>query len=104
VNSTTVTRRRLLNGAGTLGALAAFGRCVPAYAWANAKSAALTPQTRGSSGAGVIDLEIDDLPFSVNQRTGNAIAMNGSVPGPLIRLRKGQEAGDISNELSEGTF
>lgn len=94
-----------MRGAGALGALAAFERFIPAYAWAGAKSAALTPQTGGTSnqgGAGVIDLEIDDLPFEVNGRPGSAIAMNGSVPGPLLRLREGQEAViRVNNRLKE---
>jgi CopA family copper-resistance protein len=97
-----MTRRRLLQGVGALGALAAAELFVPAYAWADAKRAALKPQTGGSSGAGVIDLEIDDLPFKVNGRTGNAIAINGSVPGPLLRLREGQEAViRVNNRLKE---
>ena len=98
-----MTRRRLLQGVGALGALAVAERFVPAYAWADAKSAALTPQTSGTFGvAGVIDLEIDDLPFKVNGRTGSAIAINGSVPGPLLRLREGQEAViRVNNRLKE---
>ena len=100
-----MTRRRLLQGVGALGAVAAAGRFAPAYAWADAKIAALTPQIGGSSGAGVagvIDLEIDDLPFKVNGRTGSAIAINGSVPGPLLRLREGQEAViRVNNRLKE---
>ena len=105
MSSTSLTRRRLLQGVGALGALATAGRFVPAYAWADAQSAALTPQIGGSSGAGdtgVIDLEIDDLPFKVNGRTGGAIAINGSVPGPLLRLREGQEAViRVNNRLKE---
>lgn len=105
MSSPSLTRRQLLKGVGALGALAVAGRVVPAYARADAKSAVLTLQTGSSSGAGVagvIDLEIDELPFKVNGRTGSALAINGSVPGPLLCLREGQEAViRVNNRLKE---
>ncbi len=109
MSSTSLTRRGVLKGAGALAALALAGRFAPAYARADAESAALKPLAAGEPGAqggeggrGVIDLFIDDLPFKVNGRTGGAIAVNGSVPGPLVRLREGQEAVlRVDNRLSE---
>ena len=51
-----------------------------------------------------IDLTIDTLSFSVNGRTGKAIAVNGSIPGPTIRFREGQEAViHVRNRLTEAT-
>ena len=85
----------MLKGMGSFAAMAVAGHFAPAYARSDAQRAALTPQAGGNPGAqgdGVIDLVIDDLPFKVNGRTGSAIALNGSVPGPLLRLREGQEA------------
>ena len=104
-----MTRRRLLQGVGALGSLALAERLIPAYARADAISAALTPRAVcdpveqvGKVGAGVIDLVIDDLPFKVNGRSGSAIAVNGSVPGPLVRLSEGQEAVlRVDNRLAE---
>ena len=108
MNSTSLTRRQLLQGAGAVGALTLFERFAPAYAWTDAKSAALAPEPGGFGGAqsaageGVIDLEIDNLPFKVNGRTGSAVALNGTVPGPLLRLREGQEAVvRVNNRLKE---
>ena len=108
MNSISLTRRKLLRGAGAVGALTLFERFAPAYAWTDAQRAALVPEPGGYSGAqsatgdGVIDLEIDDLPFKVNGRTGSAVALNGTVPGPLLRLREGQEAViRVTNRLKE---
>jgi CopA family copper-resistance protein len=85
-----------VEGLTALGALQALDRVTPAYAWADAANAALTPRTAPSDGRagpdGVIDLTIDTLPFDVRGRRGQAVAVNGSVPGPLVRLREGQEA------------
>jgi len=51
-----------------------------------------------------IDLTIDTFSFSVNGRTGKAIAVNGSIPGPTIRFREGQEAViHVRNRLTEAT-
>ena len=93
MNATSLlTRRQLLHGAG---ALTAIGCAAPAYAWAEANSE--------PSGA-MIPLEIDSFPLVVNGRTGSAIAVNKSVPGPLIRLRQGQQAViQVNDRLSEAT-
>jgi CopA family copper-resistance protein len=61
-----------------------------------------------ASGSGqneaAIHLEIDSFRLRVNGRVGNAIAVNGSIPGPLIRLREGQEAVfHVNNRLAETT-
>jgi CopA family copper-resistance protein len=90
------SRRQLLKSAGAFGLGAALGRFAPAYAGTTGQ--AQSPALSGN----VIDLEIDDLPFKVNGRTGSAIALNGTVPGPLLRLREGQEAViRVNNRLKE---
>ena len=103
-----VTRRDFLWGAAAAGAAPVLARFAPAYAWSDARMAALMPGNPGTAGAqgvapdGVIDLRIDRLPFHVNGRTGSAVALNGSVPGPLLRLREGQEAViRVDNRLAE---
>ena len=106
MNSTSLTRRRLLQGVGALGGVALAEHLIPAYAWADAREAAITPRTVADPGAQetgrVIDLVIDDLPFKVNGKTGGAIAVNGSVPGPLVRLSEGEQAVlRVHNRLAE---
>ncbi len=41
---------------------------------------------------GSIDLAIDRLSLNIGGRHASAIAVNGSVPGPLVRLREGEDA------------
>lgn len=100
-------RRAFLQRAGALGLLGALGRFAPAYARADASSAALTAHTVAdatgmAAGERVIDLTIADLRLQVNGRVGNAVALNGTVPGPLIRLREGDNAVlRVTNRLQE---
>lgn len=106
--STRITRRQLVRGGGVLGAAWTVERVLPAYAGNRAEGMSYTPQATAnpsggaSSNADAINLFIDNLPFKVGKRTGNAVATNGSVPGPLLRLREGQEALiRVDNRLNE---
>lgn len=98
MSSASQTRRQLLRGAGVFGAVWAVERIVPTYASTGAGRIRSTPQATGDPGVGraadadAINLVIDNLPFNVSGRRGNAVAVNGLVPGPLLRLREGQEA------------
>jgi FtsP/CotA-like multicopper oxidase with cupredoxin domain len=52
----------------------------------------------------VIDLSVGHGPRTVQGRRGHGIAVNGSVPGPLVRLRAGQTAKlNVTNHLGEDT-
>jgi len=97
-----------MQGVGALGAVAVTERLAPAWAGADTRHAAVLPQHgAGNShlaGESALDLVIEDLRFTVDGRTGNAIAANGTVPGPLIRLREGSEAViRVQNRLRETT-
>lgn len=49
-----------------------------------------------------VDLHIANGTFSTGQRVGHAIAVNGTVPGPLLRLREGQDVKlNVHNMLNE---
>lgn len=94
-----ISRRQLLMGAGALGLLAGLERLVPSYARASATGAA---QRLPSLTGNTIDLTIAETPFRVGDRTGTAVTINGTVPGPLIRLREGQEVTlNVTNRLKE---
>ena len=98
--SESVGRRTFLNGAAALGTLAAFRAMAPSYAWAQPQAAA--PMSPGQPEVRPIDLSIGDLPRVINGRRGGAQAINGSIPGPIIRLREGQEAIlRVTNRLRE---
>ena len=82
--------------------MAAASFAAPAYAWADATHGGLAPHPPSESGESVVDLEIQSVPLLVNGRTGRAIGVNGSIPGPLVRLREGQEAVfRVNNRLAE---
>ena len=50
------------------------------------------------------DLVIDRAGFRVDDRSSHAPTINGSVPGPLVRLKEGQEAVlRVTNHLDEDT-
>ncbi|TAJ96332.1 MAG: copper resistance system multicopper oxidase [Candidatus Manganitrophaceae bacterium] len=93
-----ISRRQLLKGAGAFGILAVLERLAPAYAWASATEVAQPGQLTGN----VIDLTLAETPFSVDNRTGAAMTINGTVPGPLVRLREGEEVTlRVTNRLKE---
>ncbi len=94
-----ITRRDLLKGAGSLGLLAALERLVPNEIWASElNSARQTPRRFGEA----IDLVIAEQKIKFDGRTGNAMTINGSLPGPVIRLREGEDVViRVTNKLKE---
>ena len=101
MNADFISRRLLLKRAAALGLLAAVERLVPAYALTN------TPANSGSQTAlsgDVIDLTIGEQLFRLDDRTAPAITINGTIPGPIIRLKEGQLATlRVTNRLKEDT-
>ena len=93
-----LSRRRLL---GT-GALGTGLMALPAWArGADLHSSAIRPGFDEVSGR-EIALTIGEGSRMVQGRTGHAIAVNGSVPGPLVRLKEGQPVRlRVTNTLDE---
>ena len=99
MNSKSFTRRDLLRGAGALGALAALERLAPSYARAAVDAAA-----QNASGPAVVDLVIAKNPLLVDGRSGHAMTINGTVPGPIVRLQEGRDALlRVTNRMEEDT-
>ncbi|MDP1767610.1 MAG: copper resistance system multicopper oxidase [Nitrospirota bacterium] len=101
MTSARISRRFLLKRAAALGLLAAVDRLLPSYAWARAphSAAQLSPLS-----GDLIDLIIAEAPFHLDGRTGMAMTINGTVPGPVIRLKEGQQATmRVTNRLQEDT-
>ena len=60
------------------------------------------PEERGSSDVVEVSLSISRHGFTVDDRSTEAPMIGGSIPGPLLRLREGQEAIiHVTNELDE---
>lgn len=97
-----ISRRLLLKRAGALGLLAALQPLLPSCV-----SYPLPSLTRSSSdtptlSGELIDLMISERSFALDGQTGMAVTINGTIPGPLIRLREGQEITlRVTNRLKE---
>ena len=93
-----ISRRSLMKGIGAAGMLAAMETLVPAFARTGSGATARTGELRGS----VIDLTIAETPFRVGGRRGAAKTINGTLPGPIIRLKEGQDVTlRVTNRLKE---
>ena len=101
--NTSITRRGILAGLGAGATLAA----VPAWAQGHSMRRHNGPPIRvgfDEVSGEVIDLAVAGGRRSVPGRSGRGIAVNGSVPGPLIRLREGQNVRlNVTNHLNEDT-
>ena len=97
---TAFDRRTLLRGAlglGTLG-LGALG-LLPA--WARAGEGTRSPAALSGED---IKLTIGHAMPRIDGRTGHGVAINGTIPGPLIRLKEGQNVRiAVTNNLDEDT-
>jgi CopA family copper-resistance protein len=102
-----LSRRGLLTGLGTGAALAAM----PAWAQGHSvhggghgRGGPRIPAGFGELSGEVIDLAVGGGHRIVEGRRGPGIAVNGSVPGPLIRLREGQNIRlNVTNNLGVDT-
>ena len=98
-----LTRRGILAGFGAGATLAA----VPAWAQGHSMRRHNGPPIRvgfDEVSGEIIDLAVAGGRRTVQGRSGHGIAVNGSVPGPLIRLREGQNVRlNVTNHLNEDT-
>lgn len=96
-------RRQMLRVGAAFGLMATLARAAPSYAWTKPLNA-VEPALKATNGQRVVELTIDKYPLSVDSRIGNAIAINATVPGPLLRFREGEEAIiRVTNRLEEST-
>lgn len=102
MNGEGISRRRFLKQTGALGLLAALQPLLSSCA-----SHPLPPIIHSSPdmptvGGEVIDLVISERSFTLGGKTGTAATINGTIPGPLIRLREGQNVTlRVTNQLME---
>ncbi len=96
-----ISRRLLLKRAAVLGLLAAVEHLVPARVWTSTYA---TAGLQTALGGDVIDLTIGEQLFRLDGRTGMAMTINGTIPGPVIRLKEGQHVTlRVTNKLTEST-
>jgi CopA family copper-resistance protein len=75
----TVGRRRFVQG------VAAAGAATTLHPWS--ASAGSSPSVLSGTD---FKLEIAPMPFNVTGRTRTAMALNGQIPGPILRMREGE--------------
>ncbi len=94
-------RRQLLRGASAIGGGLALSSLLPGWAQSATPGAAPTlPTLVGPN----VDLRIGHSELKVDGRTGHAVTINGTVPGPLLRFKEGQTVRlSVTNNLHEDT-
>ena len=98
-----VSRRDFLRYGSALGALAGMHGLLPRWLDAGGVPPRIDPGVLDGS-AGPIELTIGRTEIGVDGKGGTAVTMNGTVPGPLIRFREGDEAViHVTNTLDEDT-
>jgi CopA family copper-resistance protein len=92
------SRRNLIRSTAALAAASAL----PMPAWARGQSLAPAKNGFGEVSGEDIRLAIGNHHFATGSRSGHAVAVNGTVPGPLVRLREGQNVRlHVTNDLDE---
>ena len=90
------SRRRFVQGLAVVGGLAGAG--IP---FARARAAAAGPAMLSGD---QFDLTIGPIPINISGRPRIATAVNGSVPGPILRFREGDAVTiNVTNRLDEPT-
>ena len=94
----TLSRRHLIKSTAALAAASAL----PMPAWAKGQSLSHARKGFGEISGEDIELAIGNHHFATGNRSGHAVAVNGTIPGPLVRLREGQQARlHVTNTLAE---
>ncbi len=92
------SRRRFVTGLAAAGAAASLG-------WRPGRASAQTPRGDQAVLPGPrVDLQIGEIAVNVTGAPRTALAINGSIPGPLLRLREGDTVTlRVANGLDEDT-
>jgi CopA family copper-resistance protein len=94
-------RRRFLKDAAALGGGATLSALLPPWAESLAQG---IPSTMTTLSGKEIKLIIGHAPVSIEGKTVHAVTINGTVPGPLLRLKEGQHARiSVTNNLEDDT-
>ena len=96
-----LSRRGFLRYGGAAAGIAGVDRLLPAYLRSGTGLQQEAPDILDGS-EGPIELILEETDFQVDGRRGKATTVNGTIPGPLIRFREGDEAViHVTNRLDE---
>ena len=100
-----LSRRQFIGGAAGAAFAAGLNMSLPLPAWAKTTTA---PGAVDQYGIGHLEakslynLNIGYAPFTINGRTGRATTVNGTVPGPIVRLREGDKVRlNVTNSMMD---
>jgi CopA family copper-resistance protein len=97
-----INRRKFLGSSIAAGGLLGAGAAIPAWARGGNMNGATIRQGFDEVSGRNIDLTIARGPVTVQGRRGMGVAVNGSVPGPLVRLKEGAAVNlNVHNALDE---
>ncbi|MGD1716551.1 copper resistance system multicopper oxidase [Dapis sp. BLCC M172] len=96
-----LTRRNFLGFTAGVGIVTAIDNILPSY---SRQIIAASEPENGSKYPDLINLQIQETKLKIGERKATAMTVNGSIPGPLIRLREGQTATiQVKNNLKTDT-
>ncbi|MGB3738346.1 MAG: copper resistance system multicopper oxidase [Pontixanthobacter sp.] len=97
-----INRRKFLGSSIVAGSLLGATAAIPAWARGGNMNGAMIRQGFDEVSGRSIDLSIGRGPRMVQGRRGMGVAVNGSVPGPLVRLKQGEAVNlNVTNTLDE---
>ena len=98
-NPPMLDRRAFIGGGVTLAAAAGLQP-----AWAKSVSHGVAAKAQGTLSGEDIRMIVAETGFIVDGRQGHAVAINGTIPAPLLRLKEGQNVRiTVENHLNEDT-
>ncbi|WP_430427742.1 copper resistance system multicopper oxidase [Parasphingorhabdus sp.] len=96
-------RRKLITSSLALGSVAGLSAAMPAWA-RGATSGTLARKGSDVLSGEHLTMKVADAAFRTGNRHGPGVTVNGTIPGPLVRLKEGQNlVVDMVNNSSEGT-
>ncbi len=96
-------RRKLIASSLALGGAAGLSAAMPAWA-RGSKNGTLARKGSDVLSGEHLNMTVADATFTTGSRRGPAVTVNGTIPGPLVRLKEGQNlVVDMVNDSSEGT-
>ena len=100
MDSLNLSRRGIITGSAALAAAAAL----PMPVWARGSDVSAANRGFGILRGEDIHLSVARSHFMADGAAGHALAVNGTIPGPLLRLREGQDVRiHVTNHLEEDT-
>ena len=102
-NPLSVDRRKFLTASAGAASLIGLGQAMPAWA-SGSHGGALARKGSDVLSGEHLTMTVDDASFATGSRHGPAVTVNGTIPGPLVRLREGQNlVVNLLNNSSMGT-